>query len=131
MGERKRRRRRRNKEEEMKKKSRFGSLEIWNLFLEFMFGNLEFMFGSLEFMLGNFLFMFGTLVWNFCMDLLVRKPSKFSLCLCLGFEEPYLCIKVICVGFSSVCWLVLRWVSFGWRIFGENGQTGHFCRNRR
>ena len=28
---------------------------------------------GLEFMFGNFLFMFGTLVWNFCMNLLVRK----------------------------------------------------------
>ena len=41
------------------------------------------------------------------MDLLVRKPSYISLCLCLGFEEHYLCIKVICVGFSPVLWLVL------------------------
>ena len=30
-----------------------------------------------------------------------------------GLEEPYLCIKVICVGFSSVLWLVL---SFGWKF---------------
>ena len=30
-----------------------------------------------------------------------------------GFEEPYLCIKVIFVGFSSVLWLVL---GFSWKF---------------
>ena len=30
-----------------------------------------------------------------------------------GLEEPYLCIKVIFVGFSSVLWLVL---GFGWKF---------------
>ena len=32
-------------------------------------------------------YMYGTFVWNSCkesMDLLVRKPSSLSLCLCLG-----------------------------------------------
>ena len=62
-------------------------------------------------------------VWNPCNDLLVRKPSYLSLCLCLGFEELYLCIKVICVGSSSVLWLVLRWNSFDWKISSENGQN--------
>ena len=75
----------------------------------------------------------GLEIWNSCleisyscMDLLVRKPSYLSLCLCLGFEEPYLCIKVICVGFCSVLWLVLRWVSFGWKVSGKNGQNWPF-----
>ena len=31
--------------------------------------------------------------------------------------------KSDCVGSSSVLCLVLRWVSFGWKIFGENGQN--------
>ena len=30
------------------------------------------------------------------------------------FEEPYLCIKVIFVGFSLVLWLVL---GFGWKFW--------------
>ena len=30
-----------------------------------------------------------------------------------GLEEPYLCIKVIFVGFSLVLWLVF---SFGWKF---------------
>ena len=30
-----------------------------------------------------------------------------------GFEEPYLCLKVIFVGVSSVLWLVL---GFGWKF---------------
>ena len=55
---------------------------------------------------------FGTLVFvsmePICMVLLVRKPSLLFLCLCLGFEEPYLYIKVISIGFSSVLWLVFR-----------------------
>ena len=29
-------------------------------------------------------------------------------------------------GFSSVLWLVLRWVSFRWKIFGENGKNWPF-----
>ena len=39
-----------------------------------------------------------------------------------GLEEPYLCIKVIFVGDSSVLWLVL---GFGFlvEISGENRQT--------
>ena len=34
-------------------------------------------------------------------------------------EEPYLCIKVIFVGFSSVFWLVL---GFGWKILVKRGK---------
>ena len=30
-----------------------------------------------------------------------------------GLEEPYLCIKVIFIGVSSVLWLVL---GFGWKF---------------
>ena len=52
--EEKKKEKKKRREEEKKKKSRFGSL---------------------EFLFENFLFMFRTLVWNFCMDLLVRKPS--------------------------------------------------------
>ena len=33
---------------------------------------------------------------------------------------------MIYVGFSSVLWLVLRWVSFGWKISGENGRNWPF-----
>ena len=33
---------------------------------------------------------------------------------------------MICVGSSSVLWLVLRWVSFCWKISGENGQNWPF-----
>ena len=36
-----------------------------------------------------------------------------------GFEEPYLCIKVIFVGFSSVLWLVL---GFGWKFRVKSGK---------
>ena len=36
-----------------------------------------------------------------------------------GFEEPYLCIKVIFVGFSSVLWLVL---GFGWKFRVKRGK---------
>ena len=37
----------------------------------------------------------------------------------LGFKEPYLCIKVIFVGFSSVLWLVL---GFGWKLRVKRGK---------
>ena len=36
-----------------------------------------------------------------------------------GFEEPYLCIKVTFVGFSSVLWLVL---GFGWKFRVKKGK---------
>ena len=36
-----------------------------------------------------------------------------------GFEEPYLYIKVIFVGFSSVLWLVL---GFGWKFLVKIGK---------
>ena len=36
-----------------------------------------------------------------------------------GFEEPYLCIKVIFVGFSVVLWLVL---GFGWKFRVKRGK---------
>ena len=37
----------------------------------------------------------------------------------LGLEEPYLCIKAIFVGFSSVLWLVL---DFGWKFQVKRGK---------
>ena len=37
-----------------------------------------------------------------------------------GFEESHLCIKVICVGFSSVWWLVL---GFGWKLRVKRGKS--------
>ena len=37
-----------------------------------------------------------------------------------GLEEPYLCIKVIFVGFSSVLWLVL---GFGWKFWVKRGKS--------
>ena len=37
----------------------------------------------------------------------------------LGLEESYLCIKVICVGVSSVLWLVL---GFGWKFQVKRGK---------
>ena len=40
-----------------------------------------------------------------------------------GFEEPYLCIKVIFVGFSSVLWLVL---GFGWKFQVKIGKPAIF-----
>ena len=36
-----------------------------------------------------------------------------------GLEEPYLCIKVIFVGFSLVLWLVL---GFGWKFHMRIGK---------
>ena len=36
-----------------------------------------------------------------------------------GLEEPYLCIKVIFVGFSSVLWLDL---GFGWNFRVKRGK---------
>ena len=36
-----------------------------------------------------------------------------------GLEEPYLCIKVIFVGFSSVLWLVL---GFSWKFQVKRGK---------
>ena len=33
---------------------------------------------------------------------------------------------MIYVGVSSVLWLVLRWVSFGWKISDENGRNWPF-----
>ena len=36
-----------------------------------------------------------------------------------GFKEPYLCIKVIVVGVSSVLWLVL---GFGWKLRVKRGK---------
>ena len=36
-----------------------------------------------------------------------------------GFQEPYLYIKVIFVGFSSVLWLVL---GFGWKFRVKRGK---------
>ena len=36
-----------------------------------------------------------------------------------GLEEPYLCIKVIFVSFSSVLWFVL---SFGWKFRVKKGK---------
>ena len=36
-----------------------------------------------------------------------------------GFEEPYLCIKVIFISVSLVLWLVL---SFGWKFQVKRGK---------
>ena len=45
----------------------------------------------------------------------------------IGLEEPYLCIKVIFVGFSSVLWLVLGF-GFWLEVLGKKRQTCQFCR---
>ena len=63
-------------------------------------------------------FMFGTLIFvsmePICMKIshlkygFVGEKTLIPLSLPMfGLEEPYLCIKVIFVGFSSVVWLVL------------------------
>ena len=41
-----------------------------------------------------------------------------------GLEEPYLCIKVIFVSFSSVLWLVL---SFGWKFQVKIGKPAEIA----
>ena len=115
------------KEEEKKKKEegrREEEIQVWNC-LEICYSCLKVWNFGLE-----YLFRFETLVFvsmePICMVLLVRKPFQLFLCLCLGFEELYLCIKVNYVGFSSVLWLVLSWFSFGWKISSENGQNWPF-----
>ena len=60
-------------------------------------------------------------------EILVRKvwicwlgnpPNSLSLSM-FGFEEPYLCIKVIFVRVSSALWLVL---GFGWKFRVKRGK---------
>ena len=41
-----------------------------------------------------------------------------------GLEEPYLCIKVIFVGFSLVLWLVL---GFGWKLRVKRGKSAEIA----
>ena len=41
-----------------------------------------------------------------------------------GLEEPYLCIKVIFVGVSSVLWLVL---GFGWKFRVKRGKPAEIA----
>ena len=42
-----------------------------------------------------------------------------------GLEEPYLCIKVIFVCFSSVLWLVL---GFGWKFRVKIGKPAIYAK---
>ena len=45
-----------------------------------------------------------------------------------GLEEPYLCIKVIFVGFNSILWLVL---GLGWKFWVKKGKPAEIASGYR
>ena len=68
----------------------------------------------MDYLYGNlFRFVYGKYGFVGYETLLTLSLPMFRL------EEPYLCIKVIFVGFSSVLWLVL---GFGWKIRVKRGK---------
>ena len=55
-----------------------------------------------------------------CMERICWLGNLLTLSLPMfGLEKPYLCIKVIFVGFSSVLWLAL---GFGWKFLVKIGK---------
>ena len=85
-------------------KNKIEEIKVWNFGLELSY--LLVWNTSMEFMYGKY----GFVGWE---TLLTLSLPMF------GFEEPYLCIKVIFVGFSSVLWLAL---GVGWKFPVNRGK---------
>ena len=66
--------------------------------------------------------LYGIIVRKVWICRLGNPPN--SLFAYVWFKEPYLCIKVIFVGFSSILWLVL---SFGWKFRAKIGKPSIYA----